>query len=142
MVRPAGRRGAVLRHLRDRPRPSHGGGSDRGQALRETAGTMGIDEAPRRQRDRSVWPIIREKISGTFATRTMAQWCEVFDGSDACVAPVVSLREAASQPHVEARGSNLNHSGTVQSAPAPRFRCHGPRSAIRHRHPVNTPGPY
>lgn len=82
---------------------------------------LGIEEDPRRQHDRSAWPAIRDKISRAFATRTMAQWCEVFEGADACVAPVVSLREAASHPHVAARGSIVNRDGVVQSAPAPRF---------------------
>ncbi|MFE9322329.1 CaiB/BaiF CoA transferase family protein [Nocardia sp. NPDC052278] len=96
-------------------------GAIEGKFYAELLARLGIDEDPRRQHDRSAWPVIRDKISGAFATRTMAQWCEIFDGSDACVAPVVSLREAASHPHVEARGSILNHGGTMQSAPAPRF---------------------
>ncbi|WP_329410245.1 CoA transferase [Nocardia vinacea] len=82
---------------------------------------LGIDEAPARQHDRSAWPTIRAKIAAAFATRTMTQWCEVFEESDACVAPVVSLREAATHPHIEARGTIVDHGGAVQSAPAPRF---------------------
>ncbi|MFI7669599.1 CaiB/BaiF CoA transferase family protein [Nocardia sp. NPDC049526] len=87
----------------------------------ELLARLGIDEDPARQHDRRAWPAIRIKIAAAFATRTMAQWCEVFEGSDACVAPVVSLREAAAHPHVEARGSIVDHGGALQSAPAPRF---------------------
>ncbi|WP_433709340.1 CaiB/BaiF CoA transferase family protein [Nocardia sp. CA-084685] len=87
----------------------------------ELLARLGIDEDPARQHDRRAWPAIRIKIAAAFATRTMAQWCEVFEGSDACVAPVVSLREAAAHPHIEARGSIVDHGGALQSAPAPRF---------------------
>ena len=53
--------------------------------------------------------------------RTMAEWAGVFDGTDACVAPVLSITEAARDPHMVARGSLVEHGGIVQPAPAPRF---------------------
>lgn len=87
----------------------------------ELLARVGIGEHPARQHDRSAWPAIRIKLAAAFATRTMAQWCEVFEGSDACVAPVVSLREAVAHPHIAARGSIVEYGGVVQSAPAPRF---------------------
>lgn len=96
-------------------------GAIEGKFYAELLARLGIDEDPARQHDRRAWPAIRIKLAAAFATRTMAQWCEVFEGSDACVAPVVSLREAATHPHIEARGSIVDHGGAVQSAPAPRF---------------------
>ncbi|MEV5835644.1 CaiB/BaiF CoA-transferase family protein [Nocardia sp. NPDC052112] len=87
----------------------------------ELLARLGIDEDPGRQHDRNAWPVIRAELAAVFRTRTSAQWCEVFEGSDACVAPVVSLREAAAHPHIEARGSIIDYGGAVQSAPAPRF---------------------
>ena len=50
-----------------------------------------------------------------------AEWSEVFDGSDACVAPVLSAAAAARHPHLVARGTYVEHAGQVQPAPAPRF---------------------
>jgi alpha-methylacyl-CoA racemase len=55
------------------------------------------------------------------ATKTQAEWVEVFDGSDACVAPVIALSEAFTHPHLTARGTFVDRDGIVQPAPAPRF---------------------
>jgi alpha-methylacyl-CoA racemase len=71
--------------------------------------------------DLTQWPALRATLAETFAQRTQAEWTEIFDGSDACVAPVVPLTEAAEQPHNKARGTYVEHHGLVQPAPAPRF---------------------
>ncbi|TDW76259.1 CaiB/BaiF CoA transferase family protein [Kribbella pratensis] len=78
---------------------------------------LGID-APDRN-DPSNWPALRKVLAETFRQRTQAEWTEVFDGSDACVAPVLPL--AADHPHLVARGTFVNHLGVRQPAPAPRF---------------------
>jgi alpha-methylacyl-CoA racemase len=82
---------------------------------------LGLDEDPACQHDRSGWPALRRRIADTFATRTQSEWTEVFSGSDACVAPVLGLREAADHPHVAARGTLVTRDGVLQPAPAPRF---------------------
>src|SRR6204780_2899457 len=51
------------------------------------------------QLDPSGWPVVREKFTAVFASRTRDDWTAVFDGIDACVAPVLSLAEAPTQPH-------------------------------------------
>ncbi|MGY1439061.1 CaiB/BaiF CoA transferase family protein [Streptomyces reniochalinae] len=85
------------------------------------AGLLGIaDEAPPRE-DLAAWGELRELIAARFASRTRAEWTEVFQGSDACVAPVLSLTEAPAHPHLAARGTYLEHDGITQPAPAPRF---------------------
>ncbi|WP_424211018.1 CaiB/BaiF CoA transferase family protein [Streptomyces sp. BI20] len=82
---------------------------------------LGIaDRAPARK-DLAAWGELREAVAGAFASRTRAEWTEVFAGSDACVAPVLSLREAPEHPHLAARGTFTEHAGIVQPAPAPRF---------------------
>jgi alpha-methylacyl-CoA racemase len=63
----------------------------------------------------------RETLTQKFLTRTQAEWAEVFDGTDACVAPILPLSEAVSHPHIAARGVFVEHEGHVQPAPAPRF---------------------
>ncbi|MBP2367635.1 CaiB/BaiF CoA transferase family protein [Pseudonocardia parietis] len=80
--------------------------------------------APERQNDRDGWPQLRAVLAGTFASRTQAEWTAVFEGTDACVAPVVGLREAAAHPHVAARGSVVEVDGVLQPGPAPRFSAH------------------
>jgi len=82
---------------------------------------LGLDEDPARQHDRAGWDSLRGRIAETFATRTQAEWTEVFSGSDACVAPVLGLREAANHPHIAARGTLVTRDGVLQPAPAPRF---------------------
>ena len=65
--------------------------------------------------------VIRESLTRRFRERTQAEWAEVFDSTDACVAPVVSLKEAPVHPHVSARRTFVAHEGVTQPAPAPRF---------------------
>jgi alpha-methylacyl-CoA racemase len=82
---------------------------------------LGIgDEAPA-HKDRARWGELRETVAARFRTRTRAEWTAVFEGSDACVAPVLSLREAPRHPHLAARGTFTDHGGITQPAPAPRF---------------------
>lgn len=73
------------------------------------------------QHDRSGWPILRQRFEAVFLTRTRDEWCAVFEGSDACVAPVLSFSEAPHHPQHQARGSFVESAGVVQPAPAPRF---------------------
>jgi alpha-methylacyl-CoA racemase len=72
------------------------------------------------------WPRLRELIGQRLASRTQREWLAAFDGSDACVAPVLPLREAAGDgapqhPHLAARGVFVDLHGVRQPAPAPRF---------------------
>ena len=69
---------------------------------------------PADQHNRDRWPFLRAKLSEVFGTRSQAEWTEVFAGTDACVAPVVSLREAAAHPQVMARGSIIDSDGVLQ----------------------------
>ncbi|GHD92202.1 CaiB/BaiF CoA transferase family protein [Streptomyces naganishii] len=67
------------------------------------------------------WGELREAVAARFKSRTRDEWTAVFDGSDACVAPVLSLREAPHHPHLAARATFADHAGLTQPAPAPRF---------------------
>jgi alpha-methylacyl-CoA racemase len=78
------------------------------------------DELPDR-RDEASWPTLKERFAAVFRTRTRDEWAERFAGTDACVAPVLSLTEAPGHPHNLARGTFVAHGGIVQPAPAPRF---------------------
>ncbi|MER6500541.1 CaiB/BaiF CoA-transferase family protein [Streptomyces sp. NPDC001455] len=82
---------------------------------------LGIDgEAPDRS-DVTRWDELRALVADRFRARTRAEWTEVFAGTDACVAPVLSLREAPHHPHLAARSTFVEHEGLTQPAPAPRF---------------------
>ncbi|MCW2830734.1 MAG: carnitine dehydratase [Aeromicrobium sp.] len=71
--------------------------------------------------DPAQWPALRDILTTTFKGRTQAEWTAHFDGSDACVAPVVPLLEAIDHPHNAGRGTYVDVDGLVQAAPAPRF---------------------
>jgi alpha-methylacyl-CoA racemase len=79
------------------------------------------DESLPDQHDRAGWPVLRERFAAVIRTRTRDEWCSVFDGSDACVAPVLSFAEASTHPHNVARGAHVVIGDIVQPAPAPRF---------------------
>ncbi len=83
---------------------------------------LGIDPAGMpAQLDTASWPAVRERFEAVFATRTREEWVEVFEGTDACVAPVLSPQEAPGHPHAAARGTFVRVDGLVQPGPAPRF---------------------
>jgi alpha-methylacyl-CoA racemase len=56
-----------------------------------------------------------------FAAQPRSHWEQVFGGTDACVSPVLSMREAMVHPANSGRGMFLDHNGVLQAAPAPRF---------------------
>lgn len=67
------------------------------------------------------WPRMRELFATTFRGRTMTAWAGLFEGTDACVAPVLTPTEARAHAHVRARGLWTEVDGVAQPAPAPRF---------------------
>jgi alpha-methylacyl-CoA racemase len=97
---------------------------------------MGLaDKGLPAQNDRSGWPRLKAVFTETFRSRTQAQWCEILEGSDACFAPVLTMGEAPSHPHMAARNTFVEVDGVTQPAPAPRFSR--TPSAIRGAQPVN-----
>ena len=73
------------------------------------------------QHDRKGWPALRKLFWEKFKEKSRDEWCKVFEGSDACFAPVLTFSEARAHPHNVAR-KTFTHAGKVdQPAPAPRF---------------------
>jgi alpha-methylacyl-CoA racemase len=73
------------------------------------------------QNDRPQWPAMKERFARVFATKTRQEWEEIFAGSDACAAPVLSPAEAPDHPHNRVRGTFTEVAGVVQPSPSPRF---------------------
>ncbi len=71
--------------------------------------------------DRTNWPALRATLAARFAEKTRDAWAAIFDGTDACATPVLSMAEAAAHPHNVARGTHLRHEGMLQPAPAPKL---------------------
>jgi alpha-methylacyl-CoA racemase len=83
---------------------------------------LGIDPADLpAQYDRAGWPVLRARFTELFASRTRDEWAAVFDGTDACVTPVLAFGEVAAHPHLAARSTIVEADGVAQAAPAPRF---------------------
>ena len=82
---------------------------------------LGLDPADFPQFDQDGWPEQKRRLAEVFASRTRDEWAEVFEGSDACVAPLLSLAEAPDHPHNRARQAFVEVDGAPQPAPAPRF---------------------
>jgi alpha-methylacyl-CoA racemase len=83
---------------------------------------MGLaDEDLPPQMDRAAWPTLRQRFAAVFATRTRDEWAAAFEGTEACVAPVLSPAEAPAHPHNAARNVFVDVGGVTQPAPAPRF---------------------
>ncbi len=78
-----------------------------------------------------VWPELSARIAAILATKPRDAWLDLFEGTDACVAPVLTLAEAPNHPHNVARGTFAEVDGIVQPAAAPRFS----------RTPARRPGP-
>ncbi|MET3962034.1 alpha-methylacyl-CoA racemase [Marmoricola sp. OAE513] len=64
---------------------------------------------------------LRDVFTAKFKEKTQAEWCAVFDGTDACVAPIIPLTEAFEHPHMKSREVFVEHEGFIQPQPAPRF---------------------
>ncbi|MCX2930117.1 CaiB/BaiF CoA-transferase family protein [Mycobacterium sp. CVI_P3] len=93
----------------------------------EFTALLGLDpETAALRNTPSAWPRLRTAITEAFAGRTRQQWADVFEGTDACVAPVLSLTEAAEHPHLAARETFIDVGGVRQPAPAPRFSRSAP----------------
>lgn len=73
------------------------------------------------QTDHSGWPALRDLFAEKFLERTRDEWADHFEGTDACVAPVLSMEEAPNHPHNRSRGTFVEVADVTQPAPAPRF---------------------
>jgi alpha-methylacyl-CoA racemase len=102
------------------------------QFYAELLGKLGLGDDPdlSAQRDPKTWDGGRAKLAALLKTRPRSHWEEVFEGSDACVSPVLSMTEATVYPHNVARETYREIGGRMQPMPAPRF------SAT----PADTPG--
>jgi alpha-methylacyl-CoA racemase len=74
-----------------------------------------------RQYDHAQWPAFHREFEGIFAGKPRGEWAAIFEGSDACVVPVLDFEEAARHPHNAARSTFIEVDGKLQPSPAPRF---------------------
>lgn len=77
------------------------------------------------QMDRAQWGPLKAKLAALFRTQPRDHWVQLLEGTDACVAGVLTMGEAPSHPHNAARGTFVEAGGVTQPAPAPRFSLSG-----------------
>jgi alpha-methylacyl-CoA racemase len=89
----------------------------------ELIGGLGLDPSHYlpRQYDPSRWPALHRDFEAIFAGKARDEWASLFDGSDACLVPVLDFEEAARHPHNAARSTFIEVGGKLQPSPAPRF---------------------
>jgi len=73
------------------------------------------------QFDSANWPVMKERMATIIKRKTRDEWDRVFEGADACYAPVLSMSEVRHHPHHQARGTFIDDGEVWQPAPAPRF---------------------
>ncbi|MFG6532091.1 MULTISPECIES: CaiB/BaiF CoA transferase family protein [unclassified Sulfitobacter] len=73
------------------------------------------------QNDKARWPEMRAIFAAKFLEKTRDEWTELLGKTDACFAPVLTLEEAPTHPHMQARNVYFEADGVVQPVPAPRF---------------------
>ena len=81
---------------------------------------LGLTGAPARENPKH-WPELRALFTARFKERTRDEWAAVFASTEACVAPELSLHDAAADPHLTARQTYVTADSLTQPAPAPRF---------------------
>lgn len=84
---------------------------------------LGLSDDPTffQQNDRSCWPALRERLQTIFRSKPRSESCALLEETNACFAPVMTLAEAPSHPHLVARGTFAPWEGTPQPDAAPRF---------------------
>lgn len=85
--------------------------------------------------DRANWPQLRAVFAERIGARPRAEWTAIFDGTDACVTPVLTFAEATSDAHLAARGALTRLGGVWQAMPAPRFSAHAAATPTAPREP-------
>ena len=85
---------------------------------------LGLDPATLpAQWDPAGWPVLRTRFTQVFASQPREHWERVFEGTEACVTPILEMTEAIGHPHLVARGTFVVDpvSGARVPGPAPRF---------------------
>lgn len=71
--------------------------------------------------DPAHWPALREAVAARILQEPLAHWVAAFEGSDACVAPVLTAAEAPLHTHQQARRNFFMQDGLVWPMPAPKL---------------------
>ena len=105
----ARRRRAVLRHLRDAPTASTWRSARSSRSSTPSCCASARHRRRRRFRRQirsaDAGRVLRERFADVFRTRTRDEWCALLEGSDACFAPVLTMRRGARRIRTCARAA-------------------------------------
>ena len=102
---------------------------------------LGLDEEALGNRfDEDNWSFMRERIESAFARRTRDEWMAVFDGTDACVTPVLTMSEVGHHEHNRVRGALRDSASGRIPAVAPRFEGLDVSMPVRGTHAATSRG--
>ena len=73
------------------------------------------------QHDVTQWPELKQKLAAVLMTKTRDEWDQIMSGSDACFAPVLTMREATEYSANIERAVYTKVEELVHPSPAPRF---------------------
>jgi alpha-methylacyl-CoA racemase len=82
---------------------------------------VGLESDAWPQWDEGDWDALAIRLESIFASRDLAHWRDVLEGTDACFAPALPLDAVAEHPQHVARGTYVERDGVLQAAPVPRF---------------------
>ena len=82
---------------------------------------LGLNELLADQWKKETWPAVKVVIGKRFKTKSRNEWALLFEGTESCFAPVLTLDEAPQHPHLQERATYVDVDGVTQPAPAPRF---------------------
>jgi len=74
------------------------------------------------QNNKSLFARQHALLEEVFASKSRETWADIFDGSDACVSPVLNMQEATEHPQNQARGGLKAHGEFIHPRSAPVFQ--------------------
>lgn len=82
---------------------------------------LGLAHLAPLQNEERRWGELAGQFAAVFATQDRDYWAALFDGTDACLTPVLAAEEAAAHPHHLERETYTTRDGIAQVRPVPRF---------------------
>ena len=94
------------------------------------------DEIFQNQLDKKLWPKLKKKIAEVIILKDRDEWEKIFENTDGCVTPVLSISEAPKHQHNINRNTFIALDGVLQPSPSPRFS----KTKLNIKHNANEKG--
>ena len=94
------------------------------------------DEIFQNQLDKELWPKLKKKIAEVIILKDRDEWEKIFENTDGCVTPVLSISEAPKHQHNVNRNTFITFDNVLQPSPSPRFS----KTKLNIKHNANEKG--